>query len=292
MGSILVIGSTGNVGRSLTAELAGAGERVRAATRNPSKLHSADGIEPVRFDYTDPDTFTPALEGVDRVFMIGPPEAAPQRNMIRFLETATRNERKFVLMTSMGTETSDAEPLRQVEIALERSDMPYVILRPNWFMDNFHTAWLVPIRDRGVIPLPAAGARTSLIDSRDIAASAAAALRTDRFDRSAFTLTGPESLTYEEATTTLSKAAGRDIRYVAVDDESFIKSFTDAGAPAELARYLATLFVYVRNGATAPVSPAVEQITGRSPRTLAQYARDHAWAWTTAAAAGTSTTGC
>jgi uncharacterized protein YbjT (DUF2867 family) len=279
MKSILVIGSTGNVGRVVTEELVRSGARVRAGTRNPAQSKAPAGVEPVRFDYADPGTFAPALVGTDRVFLIGPPTPAPHKVMTPFLEAATRDSRKVVLMTAMGTELDDSAPLRQVELTLERSGAPFVILRPNWFMDNFHTYWLPPIQHEGVIPLPAGDSRTSLIDARDIGASAAAALLTDRFDGRAFTLTGPEALTYAAAAAILSKAAGREIRYVAVDDESFVKSLVDAGAPAGLARYLAVLFGFARQGATAAVSPAVEEITGRAPRTLAQYAADHASAW-------------
>jgi uncharacterized protein YbjT (DUF2867 family) len=199
--------------------------------------------------------------------------------MIPFLAEAARNNRKIVVMTAMGTELDPNGSLRQVELFLERSGAPFVILRPNWFMDNFHTAWLKPIQQAGVIPLPAADARTSLIDVRDIGASAAAALDTDRFDGGAFTLTGPEAITYTEAAGTLSAAAGREIRYTAVEDEPFIKSLVDAGVPADLASYLAALFGFVRQGGTAAVSPEVEHLTGRAPSTLARYARDHAAAW-------------
>jgi uncharacterized protein YbjT (DUF2867 family) len=199
--------------------------------------------------------------------------------MIPFLEAATRENRKVVLMTAMGTELDDNAPLRQVELTLERSGAPFVILRPNWFMDNFHTSWLQPIQREGVIPLPTGDSRTSLIDARDIGASAAAALRTDRFDGCAFTLTGPEALTYAEAAAILSKAAGREIRYIAVDDESFVKSLVGAGAPADLAHYLAVLFDFARQGATATVSTGVEELTRRAPRRLTQYAQDHASVW-------------
>jgi uncharacterized protein YbjT (DUF2867 family) len=182
-------------------------------------------------------------------------------------------------MSAMGTEFDDSSSLRQVELAVERSGSPFAILRPNWFMDNFHTSWLAPIQQAGVIPLPAADGRTSLIDARDIGASAAAALRTDRFDGRGFTLTGPEALTYTEAATTLSKAAGREIRYVPVDNESFIQSLIDAQVPDDLARYLADLFEAVRQGVTAAISPAVEELTGSAPRNLERYAQDHAAAW-------------
>jgi uncharacterized protein YbjT (DUF2867 family) len=279
MSKVLVIGSTGNVGRSVIEELSRAGQQVRAATRNPSQTNTMPGVEYVRFDYADPGTFAGALEGTGRIFMIGPPEPAPHRVMLPFLDAATQTRRKFVLMTAMGTQLDEDGSLRQVELALERSGSPYVILRPNWFMDNFHTSWLEPIRQAGIIPLPAAEARTSLIDARDIGASAAAALQTDRFDGRAFELTGPVALTYSEAASTLSKATGRAIRYVSVDDQSFVQSLVGAGVPDDLARYLANLFAFVRAGGAASVSQSVEQLSGRAPRTLEQYARDHAAAW-------------
>ncbi|MEX2302208.1 MAG: SDR family oxidoreductase [Bryobacterales bacterium] len=279
MNSILVIGSSGNVGRALTGELVRAGEHVRAATRNPSRLKATSGVEPVAFDYDDQNTFATALEGTNRVFLLGPPTPTPHEVMIPFLESAARGKRKFVLMTAMGTEFDDSGSLRRVELSLERSGAPFVILRPNWFMDNFHTSWLDPIRQAGVIPLPAADSRTSLIDARDIGASAAAALRTDRFDGRAFTLTGPDALTYAEAAAVLSEAAGREIHYVPVDDESFVASLIEAGVPDDLARYLAALFAFGRQGATALVSAGVKELTGQAPRTLKQYAQDHASSW-------------
>ncbi len=288
MNKILVVGSSGNVGRALVEQLSRNGELIRAATRNPSRMKASAGIEPVRFDYSVPGTFAHALEGTNRVFLLGPPEPTPHKVMLPFLEAATRDNRKVVLMTALGTDRDDDGSLRRVELELERSRAPYVILRPNWFMDNFHTSWLEPILHAGVIPLPAADSRTSLIDARDIGACAAAALRTDRFNGRAFALTGPQSLTYSEAASMLSSAAGRQIRYQAVDDDSFVKSLVEAGVPDDLARYLAVLFSYARQGATAAVSPDVEELTGRPPLSLAQYAQDHASAWKQRAAFGSA----
>lgn len=279
MSKILVVGSTGNVGRALVEELARTGEAVRAATRDPSRFEGGSNLEPVRFDYSEPSTFAGALDGCNRVFLIGPPSPTPDGMMIPFLQEAVRENRKIVLMTAMGTEFAEGTSLRKVELFVEGSGAPFVILRPNWFMDNFHTYWLQPIQQAGVIPLPAADARTSLIDARDIGASAAAALTTDRFDGSGFTLTGPEAVTYAEAAVTLSAVAGREIKYVPVEDEQFVTSLVEAGAPADLATYLAMLFGSVREGVTATVSGDVEHLTGRAPHTLAEYARDHAAAW-------------
>jgi uncharacterized protein YbjT (DUF2867 family) len=203
----------------------------------------------------------------------------PHLRMVPFLEQATSGPRKIVLMTAGGVEHNPAAPLYAVEQALIQSGAPYVILRPNWFMDNFHTSWLEPIRQAGVIAVPAADSRSAFIDARDIAASAAAALLDSRFDRKAFTLTGPESLTYTEAAATLSAAAGRPIRYQPMDDAPFIQSLIAAGVPDDYSHFLAQLFGFVRQGYYAQTSTAVQELTGQAPRTLAVYAKDYAAAW-------------
>ncbi|XXX79082.1 SDR family oxidoreductase [Sorangium sp. So ce134] len=278
---ILVLASTGTVGKLLIEQLTEAGEQVRAGSRDPGKVAATRGVEPVRFDFRDPSTFAGALEGVDRVFLLSPSgELSHYDLLIPFVKAAlSGGQRKLVLMTASGVEYDDKVPLRQVELFIERSGSPYVILRPTWFSDNFHTFWRGPIVQAGVLPIPAAESRTAFIDARDIAASAVAALRSDRFDKQAFTLTGPEALTYTEAAAILSKVSGRPIQYVSADDASFIQGATRAGLSEAYAQYLAALFGFVRQGAASQVSPGVTTLTGRPPRTLSQYAQDHKDAW-------------
>ncbi|MGK3996470.1 SDR family oxidoreductase [Sorangium sp. So ce1024] len=278
---ILVATSTGTVGKLLVEQLVEAREQVRAGTRDPAKVARANGVEPVRLDLRDRSTFAGALEGVDRVFLLSPAgELSHYDLLIPFVEAALAGgQRKIVLMTASGVEYDDRVPLRQVELFIEKSGAPYVILRPTWFLDNFHTFWRGPIVNAGVLPIPAGDSRTAFIDARDIAASAVAALRSDRFDRQAFTLTGPKALTYAEAAAVLSEVSGRPIQYVNVDDAAFIQGAVQAGLSEAYAQYLAALFGFVRQGAAAQVSADVTTLTGRAPRTLAQYARDHKDAW-------------
>lgn len=278
---ILVLTSTGTVGKLLIEQLTQAGEQVRAGSRDPAKVAPVRGVEVVRFDYRDSSTFAGALEGVNRVFLLSPSGELSQYDLlIPFLETAiSGGKRKIVLLTASGVEYDDSQPLRRVELFLERSGAPYVILRPTWFLDNFHTFWRGPIVHAGVLPIPAADSRTAFIDARDIAASAVAALRSDKFDKKAFTLTGPEALTYAEAAAALSKVSGRAIQYVNTDDASFIQGARQAGISEGYANFLAALFGFVRQGAAAQVSAGVTTLTGQPPRTLAQYAQDHKDAW-------------
>ncbi|UDQ89714.1 SDR family oxidoreductase [Xanthobacter autotrophicus] len=272
-GQILVFAANGNVGQPLVQALLAKGEQVKAASRTGKAVGGAQGVA---IDMDDPSTFATAFAGVDRLFLLAPTGSLDiTGRLLPVIEAAAARKVKVVLMTALGVDADDAIPYRQVELALERSGTPFVILRPNWFADNFHTFWKAGI-DHGVIALPAAEGKTSFIDARDIAESAAAALSTDRFDGRAFNLTGPEALTYGEAAAILSSVTGKPIAYTAVSDDAFVGILTGAGVPEPYARFLATLFHPVREGRTARVNDDVETLTGHAPRTLSTYAQDNA----------------
>jgi len=268
-----VLGATGNVGKPLVAELVARGEKVKAATRKGSRV---EGTEAVAFDLTQPAGLDAALEGVDRLYLMVP---GGHLNVIELtapvIKAAAARKVKVVMQSVFGVDADDSIPYRQVELALVKSGAPHVILRPNWFSDNFQTYWIQGVKS-GTIAVPAAEGKTSFIDVRDIAASAAAALTSSKFDGKAFNLTGPAALSYGDAADILSKATGRKIVYQPIDDAAFIKGLTGAGVPQDYANFLASIFHPVREGWTAAVSPAVKELTGQEPRSLQTYAKDHA----------------
>ncbi|MHA6766369.1 SDR family oxidoreductase [Sphingobium ummariense] len=271
-GKILVLGSTGTVGRPLVKALREKGETVKAASRSGGPV---DGAEGVIFEFGKLETFDAAFDGVDRAFVLLPGGYTdPKGLLLPVIEAAAARGIKLVLQSAMGVDADDSIPYRQVELALEGAGTPYVILRPNWFADNFHRIWKAAI-DHGEIAVPAADGRTSFIDARDIAESAAAALTTSLFDGQIFTLTGPEALSYAQAAALLSDVIGRPIAYRAVDDETFIAMLTGAGLGADYAGFIASIFHPVREGWTAAVTADVETLTGTPPRALRTYAEDH-----------------
>ena len=159
-------------------------------------------------------------------------------------------------------------------------------IRPTWFSQNFQTFWLPGILAADVIAVPAADARTAFIDTRDIGEVAAAVLANPSRTGQALTLTGPEALTYTEAADVLTRVSGRTIAYTAIDDASFEQGLVSFGVPADYAQLMVMLFQAVRAGGAATVTQTVEQVLGRAPRSLQQYATEHTsiWAETTAAA--------
>lgn len=270
--TILVVGANGTIGRPLVQALLAKGAVVRAASRTGSAVEGAEGVV---FNVADPATFPAAFEGVDAVYLLLPAGTLTIAELLLpLIAFAAERKVKVVLQSVLGADASEEIPYRQAELALERSGTPFVILRPNWFADNFHTYWKQAI-DHGMIGVPAAEGKTSFIDARDIGESAAAALTDSAFDGRAFDLTGPEALSYDEAATVLSAVLGRQIRYTPLSDEAFIAIVTGAGVPKDYAQFLAAIFASVRDGGAAVVTGDVAALTGHAPRDLATYAADN-----------------
>lgn len=275
-GRILVVGATGNVGSLVASGLVARGETVRAASRNATPV---PGAEAVAFDLAAPATWEAAFDGVDRAFVMLPGgELRIVELLAPLVDFAAARKVKVVFQSVFGVDADDQIPYRQIELRLEKSGTPFVVLRPNWFADNFHTYWAPGIA-HGVIAVPAGSGKSSFIDTRDIAAAAIAALTTDRFDGRAFNLTGPAALGYADAAAVLSEVAGRTIVYDPIDDAAFVAMLTGAGVPEAYARFLASIFHPVRENWTAAVTGDVEALTGKPPRSLATYAADHAAAF-------------
>lgn len=269
---ILVLGATGNIGKPLTAALVAQGEKVKAASRTGKAV---PGAESTVFDFTDLSTIEPAFAGVDRVYLMVPTGHIDVVALVTpVLDYAISKGIKIVMQSVLGVDADDSIPYRQLELKVERSGVPFVILRPNWFTDNFHTYWLAGVK-QGVIAVPAGQGKSSFIDVRDIAESAASALTSAAFDGSAFNLTGPEALSYADAASLLTQKSGHAIQYQAIDDDTFVGILSGAGIPEDYARFLASIFYPVREGWTALTTDAVARLTGHAPRSVETYINDH-----------------
>jgi uncharacterized protein YbjT (DUF2867 family) len=212
MTTTLVLGATGTVGGEVARLLTTAGHTVRRATSR------AAGPDHVHLDLVTQTGVDAALEGANAAFLMSPPGYVNQDELLGpVIERArAHGVRKVVLMTAMGADADPSAPMRRTELQLEGSGLAWNVIRPNWFMQNFHTYWLHGIREHSAILLSAGQASGSFIDARDIAASAAALLQRTDTEQQAFDLTGSEALNHEEVAAILSEASGRSIRYEAI----------------------------------------------------------------------------
>jgi uncharacterized protein YbjT (DUF2867 family) len=286
--TVLVTGSTGKVGRRLIPLLTRRGMTIRAASRSP--LAARAGIEPVRFDWTDESTYEAARKGVDAMYLVpGPVPQAEHADYIRALldGAAGAGVERVVLLTPYGVDKAPPEnPLRRIELAVEWSGVPYTIVRPGHFMQNFSEGlrWRESlaegIRERDEIAAPGGEGVVSYVSAEDIAAVVAIALTEDGHRGKGYAPVGPEPLTLTEVAEHISWVAGRRIRYVETDRTPIRDALLAAGAPLETAEHNSQLYVHANSsGALGVLNDDILTVTGRPPVSFGEFAVGAAAAW-------------
>ncbi len=283
---ILVTGGTGTVGSELVRILSERGAHVRVLVRDPSRAAAIvrHGIETVRGDLSDPKTLRAPLEGCDHVFLLSPPDpnqVAWQGNLIEAAKA--EGTKPHVVKLSVIGAALDA-PFRigrwhaQTERHLEDSELPWTHLRPGSFMQNFF-AFAGRIAEEGAFHQPAGDGRVAYVDARDVAEAAARVLLEPGHQYKTYELTGPEALNGEEVAERFTTATGKPVRYVGVSPDAAADSMRTTGMPEWYIGMLLELFELQRNGTSARITPTLRTLLGRPPRTVAEFARDHAAAF-------------
>ena len=276
MTTTLVIGANGQIGSALASLLAAQGQTVRRATsRAPSKAGD------VQVNMGTGEGLAAALAGADQLFLMAPPGFANQHELLIPAIDAARaaGVRKVLLLSAMGANADDGIPMRRAELHLERSGLAWNVIRPNWFMQNFHTFWLHGIQTQGQIFLPVGSAKGSFIDTRDIAAVAAKLLSSDDFVNAAHDLTGSEALDHSQVAAILSQAAGRTIGYTDIPEDAMRQGLLGAGLPADYTEFLLVILGAFKAGFAERTTDTVQRITGQAPIRFAQYAQDFKAHW-------------
>jgi uncharacterized protein YbjT (DUF2867 family) len=275
----LVTTPNGKVGQEIVKLLLAQQIEVRAGVHNPAKASAlaAAGAEVVAFDYHNNDSVAAALAGVTALYL-AIPTGLDDVPVKAILATAkAQGVTRVVLLSAMGVENGESE-LRTRELDLEASGMEFTILRPNWFFQNFNTGQLENIRN-GAIVEAADGAATSFIDTRDIAAVAAVALTQDGHAGQAYTLTGAVAHDRNEVAAAIASAIGKPVVYQNLDDAAFRARCAEEQWPQNIVETMSWLYGVVRAGWTSATNNTVEQLLGRKPLSLTDYAKDHAGEW-------------
>ena len=115
------------------------------------------------------------------------------------------------------------------------------------------------------------------IDARDIAAVAVAALTKPGHRGKKYVITGGEALSYRQATEIISKTIGKPLRFIDESPEDARARRTREGYPPAILESALAIAAYQRaGGKTVTITSVVADLTGRPPRTCAEFARDHA----------------
>ena len=277
---IFITGASGTVGSEVVRQLQAAKAPFRAGYHSEAKARAAreKGIDAAVIDFARPEALGEAFKGCEKLFLLGPSVPDQTQLEINAVEAArAAGVRHIVKLSVWGADKEDfsfADVHRPVEKAIETSGMAWTFLRPNGFMQNFVTYMGDSIRSQGAFYSAVGEAKMSHVDVRDIAAVAVKVLTEPGHEGQAYTLSGPEALSYSEMAASLSKALGRPVNHIALPPADLKAGMVGEGYPEPMVEMLLDLERYYREEHASQVTPDVRQVIGREPHRFEQTARD------------------
>ena len=267
---IAVIGATGTIGCHVAAGLAATGEPARAVVRDPRRARVP--LPTVEADLRDPVALRRALDGADQLFLLTPHGPDQDRLEAAALDAAVAAGMRRIVKISGGAPTLGPNGLTSTAVAhwhserrIEDSGVGFCFLRPSFVMQNL----LKMPPKAGLLLAPMGHAKIAMVDARDVADCAVGALRDPELPDSAWQITGPGAVTFDEV-------AGRmGVRYVNVPLRIAAAALRRRGASAFEAEHATRMATYFASGADGAPTKAVEQLAGHPPRTLDAFLSEH-----------------
>jgi uncharacterized protein YbjT (DUF2867 family) len=217
----------------------------------------------------NPRSLVEHLDGAEAVFLVWP--FFNSDGVEGVLDLLARHVQRIVYLSAEAASNRANSFWAAIELAIERSAAEWTFLRPTGFAANT-LMWSDQIRKGNVVRWVYGQAARSLIDERDIAAVAVRALTDDGHADKRYVLTGPEAVTQAEQVRAIGEAIGRALRWEELSREDVQRQLAAVPDTA-----LDTWASFVDHPEI--VTETVHDLTGRSARPFAEWARDHAEAF-------------
>lgn len=244
---IAITGASGQLGRLVIHHLLerSPADQIVALVRDPSKAQDLAelGVKLRRADYNEPQTFTDALIGIDKLLLISSNEAGIRTVQHRtVIDAAKAAGVTFIAYTSvLHADISTlglAADHRDTEDALRASGVPHVLLRNGWYSENYLASVPTAV-EHGALLGSAADGRISSAPRTDYAQAAAVVLTTGGQAGKVYELAGNGSYTLSDLASMISQKAGKPVIYQNLPQAEFEAVLVSAGLPAGLAALLA-----------------------------------------------------
>jgi NAD(P)H dehydrogenase (quinone) len=271
--TILVTGASGHLGALVV-------DRRHARGADPASLvagaRSLDrvaalaerGVRTARVDYDDVASLDAAGEGVDRVLLVSglePGRRVAQHRAV--VDAAVRAGVSLLAYTSLiEARTSPLTLLATEHVATEdaiaASGLPAVILRNNWYTENYLRD--VPAAaDSGRLVASAGDGRVASASRVDYADAAAAVLLGEGHEGAVYELSGDVAWTYDDLAAALGEVLGRDVAYVRLTTEEHAAALEAAGLDAGTIGFVTGLDAGIAAGGLAATDGTLARLIGR-----------------------------
>ena len=290
----LVTDLPGHVGRAVVAELAQQSVPVRvlspegaaaassiAEPDSPIYPKLASHVEWIRATPCDPAALNNALKGVEGIFLASAlsPKMADEHLRVA---TAAKNAgvRNLVQLSGVGAnaEMCCTRVLRwfgQAESTVTSESLGITRLRPTFLMQNL-LEFATSIAEQGLIAGPFRSIKWTWVDARDVAAVAVAALTDSAHAGKTYTVTGSDTLSYQQVAEHLTHILGKPIRYTDITANEARGWLQAKGVqPVMIEAKLELWDACASNLINVAPTDVVQEVTGRAPRSLDDFVRDY-----------------
>jgi len=281
---ILVIGGTGHVGSEVVKELQKRKADIRLLVRKDD-ISISPGVEKAVGDLLDPVSVQKAMEGVDKLYLLNAvlPDELTQ-GLIAY-DLAKKLKLSHVVYHSVFRvehfkDVPHFASKLAIENALREFDVPFTILRPNYFSQNDATL-KEPLTKAGIYPMPLGDVGVSVVDVRDIAEAAAIVLTSGEHSGKTYNLNGPEVVSGPKAASIWGEVLGKKIQYTGHNMDAFEEQMRKK-APSWSAFDIRMMFEgYLERGFVAEDGDleTLTKILGHAPRRYEDFARETFLQW-------------
>lgn len=269
---ILVTGATGNVGQLLIPQLLAKDASVRVLVRDKSKVAHLDrSIECMVGNLDQPETLRPAMQGIDRLYIVTPDTQQVTQLLAAAKEAGVRHVVKQSTIEA-DRALGPGKWHRAQEELIMASGMGWTFLRPTMMMVNTIEWWAATIKSHGTVYFPGGKGKVAPVAPADVAAVAAAVLTEPEVHNGhTYELTGPESLTIGDMVQTLGNTLGRRLRYVNVPAPLAVLWLRRMGLPSYVVTGLVETLGALRRSEYAYVTDAVACVGAVTPQCYATW---------------------
>lgn len=267
--TILITGATGQLGRLVVQSLLERGADPRsivAGARDTAK--AADlGVRVAHLDYTDPRSIAAALDGVDSVLLISGSEVGQRAPQHQAVIDAAKDAgvTKFVYTSAPKATTSDlvlAPEHKATEEAITRAGLPAVILRNNWYTENY-AADLARAAETGVVAAGAGDGRVASASRKDFADAAAVVLLEEGHLGQVYELGGDVAWSYDDLAAAIAEITEREVEYRRLTPDEQTEALRAAGLDEGTVGFVVALDAGIAGGALAHTDGTLARLIGR-----------------------------
>lgn len=276
MAKYLVTGATGLLGGKVVKALLERvpADQVAVSVRDPHKAEELNrlGVDVRQGDYDDAASLDRAFAGTERLLLIssqGDNETRITQHKTA-VDAAKRAGVRFIAYTSAPNANHSklflAEVHKATEEAIQATDIPYSLLRNNWYVEN-ETDTIKSVLAGAPLLTFAGQGLVGWAPRQDYAEAAAAVLTSDAHDNTIYEL-GGKLATYDQFAAAISKATGTEVNVQHVDAAAYKTILTDAGLPEIAIHFMSLIQEAIGSGELAIESDDLSGLLGRPSTTL------------------------